>query len=89
MEFCEICNSPTPANRMSKSYKKRCKTCVAEMIRKKRKDKQNIFRLTEEQIKELAVTFFFDWYNSPGTNSYQGFDEWWAKNKDKYLTIKN
>lgn len=27
-------------------------------------------------IKRIAVEFFYWWYNSPGTNTEQGFEEW-------------
>lgn len=35
----------------------------------------------KENIKELAVTFFQWWWNQPGNNTGQGFDEW-AKTDD-------
>lgn len=43
-----------------------------------------IYELTEEQIKDLATKFFYDWYNSPGSNTEQGFDAWWGTNKSNY-----
>jgi hypothetical protein len=43
-----------------------------------------VYQLTENQIKELATRFFYDWYNSPGNNTQQGFDSWWEVNKWKY-----
>lgn len=36
MRQCEICGRTLPEEDFSKSYKKRCKDCVAEMTRKKR-----------------------------------------------------
>lgn len=45
-----------------------------------------IYELTEKQIKELAIRFFYDWYNSPGSNTEQGFDAWWETNKANYQT---
>lgn len=29
------------------------------------------------QTKRIAVSFFYYWHNQPGTNTDQGFDEWW------------
>lgn len=34
---CEVCGRELPASEFSKSYKKRCKKCVAEMTKAKRK----------------------------------------------------
>jgi hypothetical protein len=48
-----------------------------------------MYKLTEQQIKELAIKFFYDWYNSPGANTEQGFDAWWEKNKEKYSNVNN
>lgn len=44
----------------------------------------HLYVLNENQIKELATHFFYDWYNSPGSNTEQGFDAWWKLNKGKY-----
>lgn len=41
--------------------------------------------LTEEDIKEIVLAFFYYWYNAPGTNTDQGFDKWWEFNKHKYV----
>jgi hypothetical protein len=38
---CEICGKMKATSEMSKSYKHRCKACVAEMVRSKRVDRQN------------------------------------------------
>jgi len=38
---------------------------------------------TEEQLREITLEFFFHWYNSPGANTYQGFDDWWKKRKEE------
>ena len=32
----------------------------------------------KEQHGAVAVEFFYWWHNQPGTNTEQGFDEWWA-----------
>lgn len=34
---CEICGKTKPQNEFSKSYKNRCKTCVADLTREKRR----------------------------------------------------
>lgn len=39
---------------------------------------------SQVDIKAIATKFFYDWYNSPGTNTQQGFDEWWAKNAKEF-----
>ena len=38
---CETCGKMKTKSEMSKSYKHRCKACVAEMVRSKRADLQN------------------------------------------------
>jgi hypothetical protein len=43
-----------------------------------------MYELTEEQIKELATKFFYDWHNPPGSNTEPGFDAWWEINKSSY-----
>lgn len=40
---------------------------------------------TEAEIRGVAVEFFCWWYNQPGSNTAQGFDDWWEKyGKSKY-----
>lgn len=34
---------------------------------------------TKRAIKKIATDFFYWWYNQPGTNTQQGFDEWWER----------
>jgi hypothetical protein len=36
MKKCEVCGKELPESEFSKSYKKRCKKCVAEMTKAKR-----------------------------------------------------
>lgn len=36
------------------------------------------------EVKDIATSFFYDWYNSPGSNTGQGFDDWWEKNKARF-----
>lgn len=31
----------------------------------------------QEQFRDVAVEFFYWWHNQPGSNTAQGFDEWW------------
>ena len=37
----------------------------------------------EEEVRDIALKFFYHWYNSPGSNTEQGFDEWFKDNKKK------
>jgi hypothetical protein len=34
-------------------------------------------------IKQVAIDFFFHWYNASGTNTDTGFDEWYDNRKSK------
>lgn len=36
-------------------------------------------------IKEIATHFYYHWHNSPGTNTSQGFDDWWKDNKQRFI----
>ena len=38
----------------------------------------------KEKLKEISCAFFRWWYNAPGNNTEQGFDEWWKENKEQY-----
>lgn len=42
----------------------------------------------DELIKKIAVGFFCHWWNTAGTNTDQGFDEWWKNHKQEYLSSK-
>ena len=33
--------------------------------------------LDKEQAKTIATNFYYWWHNQPGTNTLDGFDEWW------------
>lgn len=33
--------------------------------------------MNKDFLKEFATAFFYKWYNSPGTNTQQGFDSWY------------
>jgi hypothetical protein len=37
-----------------------------------------------EDLKTISCAFFRSWYNSPGNNTEQGFDEWWEENKGQF-----
>lgn len=39
----------------------------------------------KEQFKRIATEFFFWWYNSKGSNTYQGFDDWTETERGKLL----
>jgi len=32
--------------------------------------------------KQISVEFFRWWYNQPGNNTEQGFDDWWEKRRE-------
>lgn len=51
---CEVCGLELPESEFSKSYKKRCKKCVAEMTRAKRKKEPSIEAL--HQIERTTVS---------------------------------
>ena len=36
-------------------------------------------------IKDVAITFYYSWHNSPGTNTDAGFDDWWELNKVRFV----
>lgn len=42
-------------------------------------------KLTDENAKLLATKFFYQWYNEQGTNTEQGFDEWWKTNRKDFI----
>ena len=44
--------------------------------------------ISEEKIKKISCAFFRSWYNSPGNNTEQGFDEWWEKEKHWWIKKK-
>ena len=43
---------------------------------------------TDAEIRTIAIEFFIHWYDSPGTNTEQGFDDWW-KNRNLSETEKS
>jgi len=40
--------------------------------------------LDEDKLKEIATDFFRWWYNQPGANTDQGFDEWLRLNRARF-----
>jgi hypothetical protein len=38
----------------------------------------------EEWVKDIAIKFFYYWWNTPGNNTSEGFDEWWKLHKKEY-----
>lgn len=40
----------------------------------------------DELFKAVATSFFYAWYNSSGANTSDGFDEWWIKNKSRFIS---
>ena len=38
----------------------------------------------EAYLKSIATDFFREWYNAPGSNTDQGFDDWWKANRGNY-----
>lgn len=42
---------------------------------------------SEADAKQIALDFFFHWYNAKGNNTVQGFDDWWKANAEKYKAV--
>jgi len=40
-------------------------------------------RYSEENVKKISLDFFYHWWNAKGTNTEQGFDEWFKEYKTK------
>lgn len=38
---------------------------------------------SEEEVSDIAIKFFYHWYNSPGNNTQAGFYEWFENYKKK------
>lgn len=41
------------------------------------------FMYTPEDVRKIALDFFYHWWNAKGTNTEQGFDEWFEEYKTK------
>ena len=44
--------------------------------------------INHEVIKDIATEFYYHWHNSAGTNTSQGFDDWWKINKLRFIFDK-
>lgn len=40
---------------------------------------------SDDRIEAICTDFYYHWHNAPGTNTQQGFKDWWEKNRSKYL----
>ena len=38
----------------------------------------------DDKIKDIATEFYYHWHNSGGTNTADGFDDWWKLNKARF-----
>jgi hypothetical protein len=59
-------------------WKDRAEKLVAENKRLKSK----------AMFKGVCTDFFYWWFNQPGTNTLQGFDEWWHKVDGAVVSIE-
>lgn len=55
--------------------------CRGYVIRRWFNKKQEKKIYSEAELREKALKFFYHWYNAPGANTEQGFDEWIKTNK--------
>lgn len=39
---------------------------------------------TASDVAKIATDFFYYWYNAKGTNTMQGFSDWWKENENVY-----
>lgn len=46
---------------------------------------ENIFVVSSDKLKEFTTSFFYWWHNQPGTNTQQGFDEWFRDSEVKKI----
>lgn len=42
----------------------------------------------DKYAKDIATEFFYHWYNAQGSNTVQGFDEWWELNRERFVQRK-
>lgn len=35
-------------------------------------------------IKDIVTEFYYHWHNSGGTNTADGFDDWWKLNRERF-----
>lgn len=72
-KICVVCHQEKPAEAFSKSYKNRCRDCVAKLARQKRLNKNN------SQIQP-------DWDNIPG-DLLETQPDWEARRYDLALSL--
>lgn len=36
-------------------------------------------------IKDIAISFYYSWSNAKGSNTIDGFDDWWKLNKAYFV----
>lgn len=41
--------------------------------------KEVLESVSKEDLKEICTSFFYWWYNQPGSNTEQGFDQWYEE----------
>ena len=41
--------------------------------------------MTLQDIKEISISFFYHWYNMPGSNTELGFDSWLVLQEHKII----
>ena len=44
-------------------------------------------KVSAEQLRQVAVEFYYHWHNMQGTNTAKGFDDWWKVNADKFAAL--
>lgn len=42
-------------------------------------------QISDDLIKDITTHFYYHWHNAPGTNTQQGFDDWWKINKQRFI----
>jgi len=87
MNGIRIVHKPTGIEVMCDIYKSQHgnRALCMEQLRIKLKGREGVVT-HNEHIKEkaIAVDFFHWWHNQPGTNTEQGFDDWWAANGQRF-----
>lgn len=41
--------------------------------------------MSDELAKDIATEFYYYWHNQQGTNTADGFDDWWEINKERFI----
>jgi len=50
-------------------------------LKQKREVVEDAKLYTEAEVKQIAIKFFYYWWNAKGNNTESGFDEWFGKQK--------